>query len=158
MKTAISYKHSLNNVVLIMYKHSLTYFTITFFSSNSSHILLVGKWSTLKFYWGLQTMQTIASDGQSRVKKGVSTNDYAGLPRSKIWLKKWSRDMWTLPNGTFEWLEIYEPITYYSFWTRISFWKGRKKYFLKNFNLNVNVNVKKCLNERDGNKLFKKFF
>ena len=33
-------------------------------------------------------MQTIASDGQSRVKKGRSTSDYAGLPRSKIWLKK----------------------------------------------------------------------
>ena len=103
-------------------------------------------------------MQTIASDGQSRVKKGRSTSDYAGLPRSKIWLKKWLRDMWTLSNGTFEWSEIYEPITYYSFWTRISFWKGRNKYFLKYFNLNINVNVKKCLNERDGNKLFKKFF
>ena len=33
-------------------------------------------------------MQTMASDGQSRVKKGRSTNDYEGLPRSKIWLKQ----------------------------------------------------------------------
>ena len=49
----------------------------------------------------------------------------------------------TLPNGTFEWLESYEPITYFPFLTRISFRKGRKKYFLKHFNLNINVNVKK---------------
>ena len=28
-------------------------------------------------------MQTIVSEGQSRVKKGGSTNDYAGLPWSK---------------------------------------------------------------------------
>ena len=65
--------------------------------------------------------------------------------------------MWTLPNDTFEWLEIYEPITYFPFWTRISFWKGRKKYFLKYFRHDINVNVKKYQNERDGNKLFKNF-
>ena len=51
--------------------------------------------------------------------------------------------MRNLSNGTFEWLEIYEPITYYPFLTRISFRKGRKKYCLKYFNLNINVNVKK---------------
>ena len=51
--------------------------------------------------------------------------------------------MWTLPNGTFEWLESYEPITYFPFLTRISFQKGRKKYFLKYFNGNINFNVKK---------------
>ena len=66
--------------------------------------------------------------------------DYHGV---KLGWKKWSRDMWTLPHGTFEWLEIYEPITYFPFWTKISFRKGRKKYFLKHFNLNINVNVKK---------------
>ena len=88
-------------------------------------------------------MQTIASEVQARIKKGQSTNDYAGLPWSKTWLKKWLRDMLTLPNDTFEWLEIYEPITYCLFLTRISFRKGRKKYFLKYFNLNINVNVKK---------------
>ena len=33
-------------------------------------------------------MQTIVSEGQSRVKKGESTNDYAGLPWSKTCLKK----------------------------------------------------------------------
>ena len=33
--------------------------------------------------------------------------------------------MWTLPNGTFEWLEICEPITYFPSLTRISFHKGR---------------------------------
>ena len=88
-------------------------------------------------------MQTIVSEDQSRIKKGGSTNDYAGLPWSKTWLKKWSRDMWTLPNGTFQWLEIYEPIAYFPFWTRISFRKGRKKYFVKYFDLNINVNVKK---------------
>ena len=87
-------------------------------------------------------MQTIVSEGQSRVKKGESTNDYAGLPWSKTCLKKWLRDVWTLPNGTFEWLEIYEPITFL-FWMRICFRIGRKKYFLKYFNLNINVNVKK---------------
>ena len=52
-----------------------------------------------------------------------------------------------LPNGTLEWLEIYEPITYFPFWTRNSFQKARKKYFLKYFNLNIS-----------GNKLFKNFF
>ena len=88
-------------------------------------------------------MQTIVSEGQNRVKKGGSTNDYAGLPWGKTWLKKWLRDMWTLPNSTFEWLEIYEPTVYFPFGTRISFQKGRKKYFLKYFNLNINVNVKK---------------
>ena len=44
------------------------------------------------------------------------------------------------------------------FWTRVSFRKGRKKYFLKYFNLNINVNVKKFSNERYNNKLFKNFF
>ena len=88
-------------------------------------------------------MQTKVSEGQSRVKKVGSTNDYAGLPRSRTWLKKWLRDMRTLPNGKFEWLEIYEPITYFPFWTKISFRNGRKKCFLKHFNLNINVNVKK---------------
>ena len=76
-------------------------------------------------------MQTIVSEGQSMVKKGGSTSDYAGLPWSKTSLKKWLRDMWTLPNGTFEWMEIYDPITYFPFWTRISFRKVRKKYFIK---------------------------
>ena len=33
-------------------------------------------------------MQTIVSEGQGRVKKGGSINDYAGLPWSKTWLKK----------------------------------------------------------------------
>ena len=87
-------------------------------------------------------MQTIVFEGQGRVKKGGSSNDYAGLPWVKTWLKKWSRDMWTLPNGTFEWLESHETITYFPFLTRISFRKGRKKYFLKYFILNINVNVK----------------
>ena len=82
-------------------------------------------------------MQTIVSEGQSRVKKRGSTNGYAGLPWSKTGLKKWLRDIVT------EWLVIYEPITYFPFWTKISFRKGRKKYFLKYFNLNINVNVKK---------------
>ena len=88
-------------------------------------------------------MQTIVSEDQSRIKKGGSTNDYAGLPWSKTWLKKWLRDMWTLPNGTFEWLDIYEPITYFPIWMRISFRKGRKKNVLKFFNLNINTNFKK---------------
>ena len=137
MKTAISCKHSLNNVVFIMYKPSLIHFTTQiFFIKFFPH--LVGR--KVKH---LATMQTIVSEGQSRVKKRGSTNDYAGLPWSKTGLKKWSRDMWTLPNGTFEWLGIYEPITYFPFWTRISFRKGRKKHFLKYFNLNTDVNVKK---------------
>ena len=59
------------------------------------------------------------------------------------------------PNGTFQWLKIYEPIVYFHNGTRISFQKGRKKYFLKYFNLNINVNVKKFSNERYNNKLFK---
>ena len=50
--------------------------------------------------------------------------------------------MWTLPNDAFEWLESYEPITYFPFLTRIFFRKGRKKYFLKYFILNINANVK----------------
>ena len=87
-------------------------------------------------------MQTKVFEGQGRVKKGGSSNDYVGLPWVKTWLKKLSRDMWTLPNGTFEWLESHEPITYFPFLTRISFRKGRKKYFLKYFILNINVNVK----------------
>ena len=36
-------------------------------------------------------MQTIVSEGQNRVKKGGSTNDYAGLPWGETWLKKWLR-------------------------------------------------------------------
>ena len=91
----------------------------------------------------LQTMQTIAFEGQGWIKKGGSTSDYAGLTWSKTWLKKWLRDMWTVPIGTFEWLESYELITYFPFLKRITFRKGRKKYFLKYFNLNINVNVKK---------------
>ena len=88
-------------------------------------------------------MQTIVSEGQGRVKKRGSTNDYAKLPQSITWFKKWLRDMWTLPNGTFEFLEIYEPITCFPFWTRISFLKGRKNYLLKYYNLYINVNVEK---------------
>ena len=88
-------------------------------------------------------MQTKVFEVQGRIKKWGSTNDYAGLPWTKTWLKKWLGDMWTLPNGTFEWLESYEPITYFPFLTRISFQKGRKKYFLKYFNGNINFNVKK---------------
>ena len=88
-------------------------------------------------------MQATVFEVQGSIKKGESTNDYAGLTWTKTWLKKWLRAMWTLPNGTFEWLERYEPITYFPFLTRISFQKGRKKYFLKYFNGNINVNVKK---------------
>ena len=88
-------------------------------------------------------MQATVFEVQGSIKKGGSTNDYAGLPWTKTWLKKWLRDMWTLPNGTFEWLEIYEPITYFPFLDESFFSKGRKKYFLKYFNLNINVNVKK---------------
>ena len=55
-------------------------------------------------------MQTMVSEGQGRIKKGGSINGYAGLSWSKTWLKKWLRDMWNLPNGTFEWLESYKPI------------------------------------------------
>ena len=33
-------------------------------------------------------MQTIVSEGQSRVKKRGSTNDYAKLPQSITWFKK----------------------------------------------------------------------
>ena len=88
-------------------------------------------------------MQTAVFESQGRIKKGRSTNDYAGLPWTKNWLKKWSRDVWTLPNGTFELLESYEPIIYFPFLTRISFGKGTKKSFLKYFNFNINVNLKK---------------
>ena len=88
MKIAISCKHSLNNVVLIMYKPCLT--TIFF-----HQVLLTFCWS--------------------------------------------ENDMWTLPNGTFEWLEIYETITYFFFWTRIALRKGRKKYLLKYFNLYITL-------------------
>ena len=38
-------------------------------------------------------MQAIVSEAQSRVKKGGSVNDFAGLPCSKTWLKKRLRDM-----------------------------------------------------------------
>ena len=55
-------------------------------------------------------MQTMVSEGQGRIKKGGSINGYAGLSWSKTWLKKWLRDMWNLPNGTFEWFESYKPI------------------------------------------------
>ena len=88
-------------------------------------------------------MQTLAFEGRGRIKKRRSTNDYAWFRWSKNWLKKWLRDKWTLPNDTFEWLEIYEPITYFPFLTGIIFWKCRKKYFFKYFNLNINVNVNK---------------
>ena len=43
----------------------------------------------------------------------------------KTWVKKWLRDMQMLPNGTFDWMEIYEPITYFPFSTRISLYKNR---------------------------------
>ena len=86
------------------------------------------KLSTLKFAWDLQKKQTIVSEGQGRLMKGGSTNDYARLKWGegvKLGLKKWPRDMWTLTNGTFGWLEIYEPLIYFSFSTRISLYKNR---------------------------------
>ena len=47
--------------------------------------------------------------------------------------------MRTLSKGTFEWLEIYEPTTYFPFSTKISLCKF--KYCPKYFNVNINVNV-----------------
>ena len=48
-------------------------------------------------------MQTIVSEGQSRVRKGGSTNHYAGLPWSKTWLKSecfiCERSLTVLLNG-----------------------------------------------------------
>ena len=43
----------------------------------------------------------------------------------KTLVRKRLRDMRMLPNGTFDWLEIYEPITYFPFSTRISLYKSR---------------------------------
>ena len=93
-------------------------------------------------------MQTIVSEGQNRVKKGGSTNDYAGLPWGKTWLKKWLRDMWTLPNSTFEWLEIYEPTVYFPFGTRISFQKEERNIFL-NISILILMLTLKSIKMRD---------
>ena len=32
--------------------------------------------------------------------------------------------MWTLPNGNFDWLEIYKPLTYFPFLTIISLYEN----------------------------------
>ena len=75
-------------------------------------------------------MQTMVSEGQGRIKKAGSINGYAGLSWSKTWLKKWLRDMWNLPNGTFEWFESYKPITYLRSWRESLFEKVERNIFL----------------------------
>ena len=109
-------------------KCSLTYFTTQYFFIKLFSHFVKEKLGILKFAWDLQTKQTIVSEGQGRFMKGGSTNDYARLKWGegvKLGLKKWSRDMWTLTNGTFGWLEIYEPLNYFPFSTRISLYKNR---------------------------------
>ena len=51
-----------------------------------------------------------------------------------------------LSNGTFDWLEIYEPTTYFPFSTKISLYKF--KYCPKYFNVNINVNVENITMKR----------
>ena len=49
----------------------------------------------------------------------------------KTCVKKWFRDMQILSNGAFDWMEIYEWITYFPFSTRNSVHKNR------NIDLNI---------------------
>ena len=46
-------------------------------------------------------MRIIVNEGEGKLIKDGSTNDYPGLPWGKTWLKKHLSDMRKFPNGTF---------------------------------------------------------
>ena len=133
MKTAISCKHSLNNVVLIMYKPSLTYLPPNFFLLNSSHILLVGNSITLKsfneFYKQCKQQFLRFKVGLRKGDQPMIMQDYHGL---KLRWKKRLHFLMVILNG---WKVMNQALTSPS-WRESLFEKVERNIF---WNISISI-------------------